>query len=168
MPIAIIGTGRIGSTLARHLVAGGERLIVSGLHDERADALATELGPRVAAAPVAAAIALADTVVFAVWLDVLTMLIGRHGEALCGKVVIDPSSPFAHDPRGRVMRWTPPGVPAASIVASSLPRGARYVKAFGAMSAQVLADAAWCLPTPATLFYAVDDRTAEHCAVRLA
>jgi predicted dinucleotide-binding enzyme len=62
----IIGTGNIGGTLARHLVRGGEPVVLAAKDDANTAALAQELGELAHAAPVEEAIADADTVVFAV------------------------------------------------------------------------------------------------------
>jgi len=44
MTTAIIGVGNIGKAVARHLVKGGERVILAGRDNSQADALAKELG----------------------------------------------------------------------------------------------------------------------------
>jgi prephenate dehydrogenase len=69
MTTAIIGTGNIGGTLARHLVRGGEPVVLAAKDEAKAAALAQELGELARAASVEEAIAEADAVVFAVWLD---------------------------------------------------------------------------------------------------
>ena len=45
MTTAIVGVGNIGSALARHLVAGGEPVVLAAKDESRAQALAGELGP---------------------------------------------------------------------------------------------------------------------------
>src|SRR5207302_1129066 len=60
MTTAIIGTGNIGGQVARHLVAGGEQVILAARDESHAAALATELGPLASAASVRQAIAAAD------------------------------------------------------------------------------------------------------------
>lgn len=45
MTTAIVGVGNIGSALARHLVAGGEPVVLAAKDEARAQALADELGP---------------------------------------------------------------------------------------------------------------------------
>ena len=75
MTTAIIGTGNIGGTLARHLVRGGEPVVLAAKDEANATALAQELGELARAASVEEAIADADAVVFAVWLaDALSPL----------------------------------------------------------------------------------------------
>ena len=71
MTTAIIGVGNIGGALARHLVDGGEPVMLAAREESNAAALAGELGPLASAATVQEAIAAADVVVVAVWFDAL-------------------------------------------------------------------------------------------------
>ena len=57
MTTAIIGTGNVGSALARHLANGGETVVLAARDQSKAQALAQELGPRARAASVRDAIA---------------------------------------------------------------------------------------------------------------
>ncbi|MER6128746.1 NAD(P)-binding domain-containing protein [Streptomyces sp. NPDC001795] len=50
MTTAIVGVGNIGSALARHLVAGGESVVLAGKGASRVEELADELGPLAQAA----------------------------------------------------------------------------------------------------------------------
>src|SRR5437867_12737998 len=78
MTTAIIGTGNIGTSVARHLVEGGERVVLAAHEESNATALANELGELASATSVEKAITDADVVVFAVWLDTLKDLIAQH------------------------------------------------------------------------------------------
>src|SRR5436305_7457396 len=100
MTTAIIGTGNIGTAVARHLVDGGERVVLAAREEANATALANELGELASATSVEMAIRDADVVVFAVWLDTLKDLVTRHADLLRGKVVVDPSNPVAQDANG--------------------------------------------------------------------
>src|SRR6266540_3458097 len=100
MTTAIIGTGNIGGQVARHLVAGGEQVVLAARDESHAAALANELGPLASAASVRQAIAGADVVVLAVWLDTTKELIAENGDLLHGKVVVDPSNPIQLDGKG--------------------------------------------------------------------
>ena len=164
---AIIGVGNIGSPLARHLVGGGEPVVLAAKDESRANALATELGPLARAASVEDAIADADAVVFAVWLDTMKELIAQHARLLENKVVIDPSNPLGFDENGQMMRTLPDGQSSGSVVAALLPADAHYVKAFGTLVADALAGNANREPREAVLFYATDDDTAARTADRL-
>jgi len=45
MTTAIVGVGNIGSAVARHLVAGGEPVILTAKDESAPQALAEDLGP---------------------------------------------------------------------------------------------------------------------------
>ena len=60
MTTAIIGTGNIGGQVARHLVAGGEQVVLAAHHESHAAALAKELGPLASATSVRQATASRD------------------------------------------------------------------------------------------------------------
>jgi predicted dinucleotide-binding enzyme len=164
---AIIGIGNIGSPLARHLVSGGEPVVLAAKDTSRAEAHAQELGPLARAASVEDAIADADAVVFAVWLDTIKELITKDARLFEDKVVVDPSNPLAFDDSGQMIRTLPEGQSAGSVVAALLPAGAHYVKAFGTLVADALASAANREPGRAVLFYATDDDAAAATIERL-
>src|SRR5438034_9429035 len=117
MTTAIIGLGNIGKSVARHLVDGGERVVLAARDQSNATALANELGELASAASVEKAIADADVVVFAVWLDTLKELVAQHAGLLGGKVVVDPSNPIAQDANGGLVRTLPDGPSAGAVVA---------------------------------------------------
>jgi len=164
---AIIGTGNIGGTLARHLVRGGEPVVLAATDDSHAAALAQELGELARAASVEDAIAEADAVVFAVWLDTTKELIAADARLLENKVVVDPSNPLGFDESGQMIRTLPEGQSSGSVVAALLPAGAHYVKGFGTLGADALASAANREPQRAVLFYATDDDRAAATIERL-
>jgi 8-hydroxy-5-deazaflavin:NADPH oxidoreductase len=163
---AIIGVGNIGSTVARHLVAGRETVLLAAKDDAHAKALANELGPLALAASVDEAIGGADSVVLALWLDQIKELVPEQAAALENKVVVDPSNPLGFDESGQMMRTLPDDQSAGSIVAGLLPANSRYVKAFGTLSAESLAEAANREPRVA-LFYATDEDAAATTIERL-
>ncbi|HEV2258700.1 MAG TPA: NAD(P)-binding domain-containing protein [Streptosporangiaceae bacterium] len=167
MTTAIIGIGNIGGAVARHLVAGGESVVLAATDQSHVEALAGELGPLARAASVEDAIADGDAVVFAVWLDTMRELIPQHARLLEGKVVVDPSNPIGFDESGQPFRTLPEGQSAGSVVAALLPAGAHYVKAFGTLGASALAAGARREPRRAVLFYATDDDTAAATIERL-
>src|SRR5207253_3018681 len=150
MTTAIIGVGNIGKALARHLVDGGERLVLAAHEESNATALANELGELASATSVERAITDADVVVFAVWLDTLKDLIARHAHLLSGGVV----------------RTLPDDQSSGSVVGGLLPAEAHFVKAFGTLGAESLASEANRTPRVA-LFYATDDDQAAAAIERL-
>ncbi|HVH52071.1 MAG TPA: NAD(P)-binding domain-containing protein [Gaiellaceae bacterium] len=165
MTTAIIGVGNLGGTVARHLVNGGEAVVLAAKDESRAQALANELGPLAGAASVADAIDGSDVVVLAVWLDPLKDVLAEYAQRLDGKVVVDPTNPIGFE-NGEMIRTLPDGESSSSVVAGLLPAGAHYVKAFGSLGATQWEDAANREPR-VVLFYATDDDTAEATAVRL-
>ena len=167
METGIIGIGNIGGALARDLVGGGERVVLAAKDEAHAAALAQELGDLARAASVEEAIAEADTVVLAIWLDTIKELTARDAGLLEGKVVIDPSNPIGVDENGEMTRTLPDDQSAGSMVAAMLPTGAHYAKAFGTLGADSLASAANRDPRRAVLFYATDDDAAVATIERL-
>jgi hypothetical protein len=164
---AIIGVGNLGSTVARHLVAGDEPVVLAAADEAHAKALADELGPKASAASVEDAIAGADAVVLATWLDQTKELAPGRTRLFESKVVIDPSNPIGFDENGQMIRTLPEGQSSGSVVAGLLPSSAHYVKAFGTLGAvEQLATSANSDPR-VVLFYATDDDAAEATAQRL-
>jgi len=163
---AIIGVGNLGGTVARHLVAGDEPVVLAAKDEANAAALAQELGELARAVSVEEAITDADTVVFAVWLDTIKELLATDARMLENKVVVDPSNPLGFDESGQMIRTLPEGESSGSVVAGLLPASAHYVKAFGSLGATQLASGANHEPRT-VLFYATDDAAAEAAAQRL-
>jgi predicted dinucleotide-binding enzyme len=163
---AIIGVGNIGKVVARHLVEGGERVVLAARDESHASALAKELGEMASASSVEGAIADTDVVVFAVGFDTLKDLVAHHAELLRGKVVVDPSNPVAPDSNGGMLRTLPDGQSSGSVIAGLLPADAQFVKAFGTLGAESLASEAKRTPR-AVLFYATDNDHAAGVIERL-
>jgi 8-hydroxy-5-deazaflavin:NADPH oxidoreductase len=168
MTTAIIGTGGIGSAIARQLAAGGETLRLSSADSESARALAAKIGQ----APVVAAdnrdvLQGADAVVLALRFGVLKGVIAEIADPLADKVVVVPSNPVGIDAQGNLSRLLPEGQSSGAVVAGWLPAGARLAMAFGTMSADRLESASNRSPEPAVLFYATDDDRAGQGAERL-
>jgi predicted dinucleotide-binding enzyme len=165
---AIIGIGNLGGAVARHLVDGGESIVVAAKDEAKVQDLARELGPLASAASVADAIAGADAVVIALWLDTTKELLGtdaRLAGLLDGKIVVDPSNPIGFED-GKMIRTLPDGQSAASVVVGLLPASAHYVKGFGSLAATDLASHGNRDPR-VVLFYATDDDTAGTTIERL-
>ena len=168
MTTAIIGTGGLGSVIARQLAAGGETLRLSSADEESARTLAAQIGP---AAVVAAgnrdALQGAGAVILALRFTVLKSVIDEIAGPLAGKVVVVPSNPLTADAHGNVSRVLPKGQSSGKVVAGWLPAGARLAMAFGTMSAGLFESAGHRSPEPAVLFYATDDDRAGEEVERL-
>jgi predicted dinucleotide-binding enzyme len=158
MTTAIIGTGGIGSVIARQLASGGETLRLSSADTESARTLAAQIGhAAVAGAGNRDAVQGADAVVLALRFTVLKGVIDEIAGPLTGKVVVVPSNPLTTDAHGNLSRVLPDGQSSGQVVAGWLPAGARLAMAFGTMSADLLESAANRSPEPAVLFYVTDD-----------
>jgi len=165
---AIIGIGNIGGTVARELAAGGESLVLSAGNRDTAKKLATEIGGRAAAARNNRdAVERANTVILALWLDPMRGVIDEMADLLPGKLVIDTSNPIAVGADGSISRTLPEGQSSGRVVSALLPKGTMYAKAFGTLSAPLLASGAHRTPDPAVLFYATDDTGASSEMERL-
>jgi 8-hydroxy-5-deazaflavin:NADPH oxidoreductase len=168
MTTAIIGTGGIGSVIARQLAAGGETLRLSSADNKSARALAAEIGP---AALVASgnrdAVPGAGAIVLALRFTVLKSVIDEIAGDLADKLVVVPSNPLTADAQGHVSRVLPAGQSSGEVVTGWLPAGTRLALAFGTMSAGLLESASNRSPEPAVLFYATDDDRAGREVERL-
>jgi predicted dinucleotide-binding enzyme len=168
MTTAIIGTGGIGSAIARLLASGGETLRLASADPESARRLAAQIGR---AATVATgnrdALPGAGAVVLALRFTVLKSVIDEIAGSLAGQLVIVPSNPLTLDAQGNVVRVLPEGQSSGRTVAGWLPAGARLAMAFGTMSADILESSASRSPDPAVLFYATDSDQAGQEVERL-
>jgi 8-hydroxy-5-deazaflavin:NADPH oxidoreductase len=164
MTTAIIGTGGLGSVIARQLAAGGETLRLSSADTESARTLAAQIGrAAVAAADNRDALQGADAVVLALRFTVLKGVIDKIADPLTGKLVVVPSNPVGLDAQGNVIRLLPEGQSSGEVVTGWLPAGARLAMAFGTMSADLFESSSNRSPEPAVLFYVTgEDRAGEE------
>ena len=168
MTTAIIGTGGIGSVIARQLASGGETLRLSSADHESARTLAAQIGRgAVVAAGNRDALQGADAVVLALRFTVLKGVIDEIADPLTGRIVVVPSNPLTTDAQGNVSRVLPEGQSSGEVVAGWLPAGARLAMAFGTLSAELLESSSSRSPEPAVLFYVTDDDRAGEEVKRL-
>ena len=105
MTTAIIGTGGIGSVIARQLASGGETLRLSSADPASARTLAAQIGrAAVVAAGNGDALQGAGAVVLALRFTVLKGVIDEIAGPLAGKLVVVPSNPLTADAHGNVAR----------------------------------------------------------------
>ncbi len=168
MTTAVIGTGGIGSAIARQLASGGETLRLSSADTKSARTLAGEIGPAaVVAASNLDALQGTDAVVLALRFTALEGVIAEIAGRLTGEVVVVPSNPVSADAQGNVSRLLPAGQSSGEVVAGWLPPGARLALAFGTLPADLLESASNRSPELAVLFYATDDDRAGKEVERL-
>ncbi len=168
MTTAIIGTGGIGSAIARHLASGGETLWLSSADTESARTLAAEIGrAAVVAVDNHDALRGTDAVVLALRFGVLNDVINEISDSLADKLVVVPSNPVGLDAQGNISRLLPEGQSSGEVVAGWLPARARLAMAFGTMTADLFESSSNRSPEPAVLFYATDDDRANEKVGRL-
>lgn len=159
MKIAIIGTGNVGSALARGFRRAGHDVLLGSRRPEDGEvrALAEETGASAARPDEAAA--RAEAIVLAVPWGAAQAAVEGLGD-LGGKVLVDATNPLGPglalvaEPSGGelVARWA---------------RGARVVKAFNTIGAEVM-ESAYRFDPPPVLFLAGDDGDAKETVALLA
>jgi 8-hydroxy-5-deazaflavin:NADPH oxidoreductase len=160
MTTAIIGTGGMGSAIARQLAAGGEMLQLSSTKKESARKLAAAIGgSTIVALDNRSALQGADAVVLALRFSVLRDVIDEIADALGDRSLVVPSNPVGLDAQGKIVRLLPDGQSSGQVVAGWLPIRTRFAIAFGTMSADLLESSSHRSPEPAVLFYVSED---EH------
>jgi 8-hydroxy-5-deazaflavin:NADPH oxidoreductase len=168
MTTAIIGTGGLGSVIARQLASGGETLRLSSADEESARRLAAALGePAVVAVDNRSALQGADAVVLALRFPMLKGVIDEIADPLTDKLVVVPSNPVGIDAQGHLTRLLPKDQSSGEVVAGWLPAEARLAMAFGSMSADLFTSSSNRSPERAVLFYATDDDAASEQVARL-
>jgi 8-hydroxy-5-deazaflavin:NADPH oxidoreductase len=168
MTTAIIGTGGLGSAIARQLASGGEILRLSSADKKSAQTLAAQIGRAVVvAAGNRDAVQGADAVVLALRFGVVKSVMEEIADPLADKLVVVPSNPVGLDAQGNVIRLLPEGQSSGEVVAGWLPARARLAMAFGTMSADLLESSSHRSPEPAVLFYVTDDDRAGEEVERL-
>jgi 8-hydroxy-5-deazaflavin:NADPH oxidoreductase len=168
MVTAVIGSGGIGSAIARALASGGEVLRLSSADSESVQKLGAEIG-RAAAVAVDNRDALqgSEAVVLGLRFSVLKGVIDEIAVSLGDKPVVVPSNPVAVDAQGHLSHLLPQGRSSGEVVAGWLPAGARLAMAFGTLSANLFESSSNRSPERAVLFYASDDDHAGEEVERL-
>jgi predicted dinucleotide-binding enzyme len=167
MHIAILGSGRIGATLARRLTEAGHEVTLANSRGAASlGPLVAELGPQAHAADsIAAAATGADVVVLALPFRVYDRL---PAAAIAGKIVVDAMNYYPGS-GGELPQLADDSTTSSELVARQLP-GARVVKAFNTMvSTQLGADGRPAGdPERLVIFVAGDDGEAKAVVRTLA
>lgn len=162
MEITIIGTGNMARGIATRALAGGHAVTLLGHDADDAPALAGELDGAVRTGVVGDPLS-GDVVVLAVWYQALDDVIGRYGDQLAGKTVVDITNPV--DPTTYAPLTIEAGS-AAQEVARKAP-GAKVVKAFNTTFAGSLLEGR-VAGQPLDVFVASDDDEAKAKVRQLA
>ena len=135
MEITVIGTGNMARGIATRALVGGHAVTLLGTETSKAEALADELSGDVRAGKVGDPLA-GDVVVLAVWYAAVDDVLGRYGDQLHGKILVDITNPIDVD------AFEPLKLDAGSAaqeIAGRAP-GARVVKAFNTTFAGTLGE----------------------------
>ncbi|HVU10318.1 MAG TPA: NADPH-dependent F420 reductase [Phototrophicaceae bacterium] len=162
MNIAVIGTGKMGSGLGRLWAHKGHAVVFGSRDPYKAVKLAETIGIMAAGATVDKAVRFANVVLLAVpWAAARDSL--YHAGALEGKIIIDCTNPtsadclhllIGHETSGaeQIAAWTP---------------GARIVKAFNYIYAQIIHSSPKFGSQTATVLYCGDDGDAKETVAGL-
>jgi hypothetical protein len=126
MKIAVLGAGRVGSTVGRLWHAAGHDVTFAARHATWPRALAAELGERAHVASTAGAVAAAEVVLVAVPGPAVTDALQAAGP-LDGRIMLDAANAFRQQQLS------------LRSLADAFPR-ARWVRAFNSLSVNVMAD----------------------------
>jgi NADPH-dependent F420 reductase len=154
MKVAVIGTGNMGTALARGIAGADHELIVGARNVGKATALAKEIGSQAEAGGISAAIKAADLVVMA--LPYEANLAALKDVDASGKILVDVSNPITADFKDLIVGHT---TSAAEELQARAP-GARVVKAFNTIFSALLPSAARN-GTALQVFLASDDADAR-------
>ena len=164
LKIGIIGTGKIGGTLARHWVKAGHEVFVSSRHPEELQNLVKELGPRAHAGTPKEAAAFGSVVLVSGPYGAMPQLGEDLRAELAGKVIIDTSNPVSPRDGDRVPEWQKKG---AGVSTAELLHNHRVVRAFNCIPAASLASNANRQPERIAIPIGGDDKEAIAIAERL-
>ncbi len=162
MEITIIGTGNMARGIATRALAGGNTVTLLGTEEAKAQALASELSGDVRTGTVGDPLS-SDVVVLAIWYQAVDDVLGRYGDQLAGKTVIDITNPVDLETYAPL---TLEAGSAAQEIASKVP-GAKVVKAFNTTFAGSLAEGQ-VAGGPLDVFVASDDEDAKDKVRELA
>ncbi len=160
MKIAVIGTGRMGTALARGIAGAHRELIIGARNANKATALAKQIGAQVEAGGISASIKAADLVVMA--LPYEANLAALKDVDASGKILVDVSNPITADFKDLLVGHT---TSAAEELQARAP-GARVVKAFNTIFSDLLPREARN-GTSLQVFLASDDADAKRAVESL-
>ncbi|HSD61109.1 MAG TPA: NAD(P)-binding domain-containing protein [Burkholderiales bacterium] len=164
LKIGIIGTGKIGGTLAELWATAGYQVLISSRHPEQLQELAKRLGPKVRAGTTQEAAAFGDVVLISVPYGALPQVGRDYAQELKGKVVLDTGNPYPHRDGAMAEEARTKGTGVAS--AEFLP-GMRLVRAFNSIPAASLRSEAHRSGERVAIPLASDDPEAVKIAARL-
>lgn len=161
MNVTIIGTGNMGSALAKQLSSAGHDVRVTGRDAAKAAALARQ-HRGVEAVDISRA-SEADIIIVATPYESAVAALAAAGDVK-GKIIVDVTNPLTADYMGLTVGHS---TSAAEEIARAVP-GALVVKAFNTVFAQVLGEGADLAGSKVPVFVASDDARAKETVAALA
>lgn len=162
--IGIIGTGKIGGTLAQLWAKAGHELLISSRHPDELKGLAARLGPKVRAGHPREAAAFGEVVLISVPYGALPQVGRDYEKELKGKVVLETGNPYPHRDGDMAYEARKKGTGVAS--AEFLP-GVRLVRAFNSIPHYLLGSESHRQGEWVAVPLAADDRETLKIASRL-
>ncbi|HZF27620.1 MAG TPA: NAD(P)-binding domain-containing protein [Gammaproteobacteria bacterium] len=164
LKIGIIGTGRIGSALARHWVKAGHEVFVSSRHPEELQDLVKELGPRAHAGTPKEAAAFGEVILVSIPYGAMPQIGTDLRAELAGKVILDTSNPNPGRDGAEAAEWQKKG---AGVATAELLHNNRVVRAFNCIGFMSLANDGNRTPERLAIPIGGDDAQAIAVAQRL-
>src|SRR5436305_4954783 len=161
--IGIIGTGKIGGTLAELWVKAGHEVLISSRHPDELQGLVRSLGAKARAGTPQEAAVFGDVVLISVPYGALPQVGKDLQKELKGKVVLDTGNPYPERDGDMAVEARRKGTGVAS--AEFLP-GVRLVRAFNAISYRSLRSEAHRKGELVAIPLAADDAQAMQVAAR--
>jgi predicted dinucleotide-binding enzyme len=162
--IGIIGTGKIGSTLARAWVKAGHDVFVSSDHPEKLQALVAELAPHAQAGTPRQAAAFGSVILVSIPYGAMPQIGMDLRAELAGKVILDTSNPAERRDGAMALDAQKKG---AGVATAELLHSKRVVRVFNCIGAPSLARDGFRKPVQLAIPIGGDDAQALKVAERL-
>jgi len=162
LKIGVLGTGVMGAALGRYVAGNGHMLMFGSRTPDKARGLAERIGPDVSVGTYSEAVEFGELVVIATRWAHTRDVIDSSGP-FGGKILLDCTNPETPDARGLVIGHTTSGAEEIARWAA----GARVVKAFNHIYAELLDSGSRFGSDNATVFYCGDDREAKEIVAGL-
>ncbi|MGW0806084.1 NADPH-dependent F420 reductase [Nonomuraea sp. NPDC002799] len=130
MRVAIVGSGRLGAPLGRLLAVAGHEVFFSDAEPARVTAAAGATDGQARGGSPMEAARFAEVVILAVGWEAFPAVVAELGEALTGRIIIDPSNPVAERDGAAVVVAVPGGLTSPQYQQGVLGAGARLVRTF--------------------------------------
>lgn len=164
LKIGIIGTGKIGSALARHWAKAGHEFMLSSRHPEQLESLAKELGAKVRTGTPQQAAAFGNVVLLSVPYGAVPQVGTDYAKELAGKIIIDTCNPMERRDGAMANEALRKG---AGVATAEFLNSKRVVRAFNSIGASLITTESFRQPARRAIPIGGDDAEALAVASRL-